>query len=577
MAKKGRRPPRRTPHRPPPRRTDRPGRERADFSDQPLLQTLRHALRSAEPVDLLMTVSSLLEATDPRTRDPFAGDEAGGASRTDLIESFLDASYAETTATLMVIRTLVPDELLGARIRRELAARPQPMPPWLRGLDQARIEPEVWFLTHVLGDGDDYLLGATLPSGDAISALVYVDHNMGTVVKDAFVVGVPLDELIARMRSTIDDDQSLTTEDPAGARAIVEQAIDLGARMYPPLTSDTWPACRPLVEWLLRALPAGGTVPERKSWSKRELAQLADDFFASRFGAGLDHPDERDLFESLTWFGTDYVTGDPLTWSPVTVEMLLADWFPRKVVGEPSYLAKLPELVRAYVRYCHDRLGIPPELTTETLNAVSQWEPEYQRLIRTDRPQGAHALLDRMLAERRGEDFDVVQLERAVGGRLQLQALDDRPLPDEPFEWAGIPEAARPQVEQMLEACDRCADELLDVEHRTAMRRFLSRAAVGDPKAFTRKALPARGAAAIAWVICQANESTDPYGPLTAQALIAWFGLKGSVAQRAEPLLRANGVNPHQMYEGMRLGTPDLLVARRRAALIAARDELLPR
>ncbi len=42
-----------------------------------------------------------------------------------------------------------------------------------------------------------------------------------------------------------------------------------------------------------------------------------------------------------------YATGDPWRWSPVTVEMLLADWFPRKVIAEPAYLAKLPDLVRS--------------------------------------------------------------------------------------------------------------------------------------------------------------------------------------------------------------------------------------
>ena len=32
------------------------------------------------------------------------------------------------------------------------------------------------------------------------------------------------------------------------------------------------------------------------------------------------------------------------------------------------------------------------------------------------------------------------------------------------------------------------------------------------------------------------------------QQLLAWFGVKGSVSPRAEPLLRANGVDPHRLY-----------------------------
>jgi len=71
------------------------------------------------------------------------------------------------------------------------------------GLDQARVEPDVWFMTHVLGDGDDYLVGVTLPSGHALSALVYVDHNLGTVVKDAFVIPEPLEDLAIKMGTLI--------------------------------------------------------------------------------------------------------------------------------------------------------------------------------------------------------------------------------------------------------------------------------------------------------------------------------------------------------------------------------------
>lgn len=543
---------------------------------------MRRALRSAEPLDLLAVVSGLLEVTDPRSRDPFAREEPR-ATLGDLVESFVGTSYAETTAALQVIRALVPDELMAARIGRELQTRRQPMPEWVTGLSQARVEPDVWLLTHVLGDGDDYLLGVRLPSGLSLSALVYLDHNLGTVVKDAFVVPEQLEDLTLKVGTAIDvPDQSLTRTDPATARAVIEEAIDHGSRMYPPLESESWPMCRPMVEWMLRQLPAGGSAAERKEWSEGETAAIVTDFFASPFGAPLDHPDERGLLDSLLWFGTDFATGDPFRWSPVTVEMLLDDWFPRKVVAEPSHLTKLPDLVRAFIRYAHDRQGIRAALTAETLAAVDHYEPGYQRAIRTARPQGPTALLAGMLDARTpyDEDDDISMgeimlegIDRKVGGRMQLMKLDDTPLPDEPFEWAGIADEIHPVIREVLEACDRCAELLLDVEHRTAMRRFLSRAAVADPGTFRRKASTTRAAAAVAWVICRANDTVGPYSSgLTVQDLLAWFGLKGSVSQRAEALLRANGVDPHRLYGSMDLGTPDLLTSQRRADIIETRD-----
>lgn len=321
-------------------------------------------------------VSGLLEVTDPRSHDPFARHEHR-ASLGDLVESFVGTSYAETTAALTAVRALVPDELVKARIGRELERRRHPMPAWLTALAHAQVEPDVWLLTHVLGDGDDYLFGVTLPSGHPLSALVYVDHNLGTVVKDAFLVPEPLEDLALKVGTTMDDpDQSLTRTDPATARAVVEAALEDGSRLYPPPTSDSWPMCRPLVEWMLRQLPSGGTAPERKEWSEEETAAIAADFFASRFGAPLDHDDERSLLDSVLWFGTGYGTGDPFRWSPVTVEILLDDWFPRKVVAEPSCLTKLPDVVRAFIRYCHERQGIRVALTVETLAAVDHHEPE---------------------------------------------------------------------------------------------------------------------------------------------------------------------------------------------------------
>ena len=60
-----------------------------------------------------------------------------------------------------------------------------------------------------------------------------------------------------------------------------------------------------------------------------------------------------------------YSTGHPYRWSTVRVEMLLTDWVPRKIVADAPYLAKLPDLLRAYIRYCHEREGIRADLTEE--------------------------------------------------------------------------------------------------------------------------------------------------------------------------------------------------------------------
>ncbi len=565
-----------------PRRPGRPpgGHDGGDASDQPLFASLRQSLRSSEPLDLLATVSGLLEVTDPRRRSPFAAEQLP-YTLDDLVDSFIDQSYAETTAALTAIRALTGNELLAARIGRELANRRQPMPEWLAGMDRAVVDPDVWFVTHVLGDGDNYLVGVTLPSGHCLSALIYVDHNMGTLVKDAFIVPQPLADLSRLMAENLDDvDQTMTLVDPATARAAVEDAIATGSMFLEQPESDSWPMCRPIVEWMLRMLPAGGAVAERTEWTDPECVAIAEAFLASPMAADLDD-DQRGLLEPLLWFGTDYGPGDPLRWSPVNVEILLVDWFPRKVHAPVDELSKLPDLLRAFVRYSHAERGIRSSLTAQTLASVDQWEPVFWAAIRTDGPSGMATLLAGMFGGAETDDWDfeaymIDSLAEEVGGPLQLMALDDDPLPDEPFAWAGIPDDIRPVVTEYLQACDRVADELFDVEHRTAMRRLLSRAAVGDPAIFRRRSSTARGAAAVAWLVTRANRSAGgDRGSVSVGDLIAAFGVTGSVSQRAEPLLRAIGVDPFEYREQPSLGTPDLLTSRTRAAIMGYRDALL--
>lgn len=550
-------------------------------ADLQLFQVLRTALRSGEPLDLLTVVSGLLEVTDPRSRDPFAPDEQR-AGLDDLVESFIGTPYAETTAGLMALRALVVNEVLAARIGRELEARRHPMPDWLSVLGRSRPTPDVWFLTHVLGDGDDYLLGVTLPSGEELSALVYVDHNMGTVVKDAFVVAEPPEDLAIKMGTLLDDpDQSLTRTDPALARAVIEAAIGTGSMLHPPLVSDSWPMCRPLVEWMLRMLPSDGVAPEAREWTELEQAEIADSFFASSYGAPLDSGDERDLLESVLWFGTSYATGDPFRWSVVTVEILLADWFPRKVIAEPAYLAKLPDLLRAYIRYCHDRNGIRADLTEETLAAVDRYEPAYLELIHSDRQRTMAGLAEALLGSERlehlsDEEIHLDYIADEVGGAETLMKLDAESLPDEEFDWTGIPVEIHPTVQAMLDECDACADAMLDAEHRTAMRRLLARAAANDPTLFRRRGSPVRGAAAVAWVICTANRTIGSYrSPMTGKDLLAHFGITGSVSDRAQSLIRAAGIDLRLTYGSLRVGSPGLLVSRRRRELVDERDRTL--
>lgn len=134
----------------------------------------------------------------------------------------------------------------------------------------------------------------------------------------------------------------------------------------------------------------------------------------------------------------------------------------------------------------------------------------------------------------------------------------------------------RPAVEAILEQCDGCADVLLDVEHRTAMRRFLAWAARTDPKVFARRGSPVCGAAAVAWVITTGNRTAGVWSAeMTAKDLLAHFGVTGSVFDRAGTLMRAAGLPTGGATSSVELGDPGLLLSARRRRLMQSCDKAL--
>ncbi|MCW2851747.1 MAG: hypothetical protein JWM84_1411 [Nocardioides sp.] len=533
-----------------------------------LSQLLKRALYADHPLALLELVSGLMASTLPR---PGAAHQEP-KPLDDLVGSFAAVDLATTTAALHVLAEFVPDELLTARIRRVLQTREQPMPAWLRELAATRVV-EVYESYEELDDGRNTIIDVRLDDGSALTAVIYIDHNIGTIVKDAFLLDRPSGEVRERFLE-LEPDVTISAIDPALARAKIERAIQLGAITLPHVESESWPGTRPLVEWLLRLLPDAVELPDWEPMPDHEQAAILDSFLRSPHGAPYaDSEAHLRLLDDLMWFGTGYGTCDPLRWTPVNVEVLLVDWFPRKVVADVEVLTLLPDLLRALVRYAHEARAILPGDRAATLASIGRWESEYQRLIRTDRPQGPAALARALLEN----DFDLDALiERdlldQVGGEEALDRLDDRPLPDEPFDPAGIPADIRPKILEMVALCDASADELFDDEHRTANRRLVRLLATSAPEYFRGRAAADTSAAAVAWMVARANDSLSSYGPVTAADLLATFGVE-SVSQRVRKFRDLMGLStPPPALGHIPLGRPELLVAEVRAGIIGDRD-----
>ncbi|HYH29186.1 MAG TPA: hypothetical protein VD903_02275, partial [Pseudonocardia sp.] len=276
-----------------------------------LLADITGALEAEHPVAFLGLASALLAALAPASPTPFAPEpDPETPSREEIVEGLFAVDALETSALLTAVAAFSGDELLRRRVHREVARRAHALPRWLAGLERAEPSGRTVEVVHVLRDGDNVLLGARLPGGADLTAVVYIDHNMGTVVKDAYVVPLGVDDLVEQMLAVADDPDTQARDlDPADARIRISEAIEHGAMTYPPLESEDWPACRPLVEWLTAMLPPGGRGEQRPDWDEAAVAALADRFFASSFGAAFDDEDGRHLLDSLLWFRTDYGFG----------------------------------------------------------------------------------------------------------------------------------------------------------------------------------------------------------------------------------------------------------------------------
>jgi hypothetical protein len=555
-------------------RVQRPAGGRGEPEE--FLTEVAERVASGDPLEFLGYVSTLLAGLDQRRHPLEPEPKQVQVTLPRLLNSFAEADLPETTALLAAFAELAPDELNRARARRALASRSDPLPNWLARLGETSVYRAVQS-SHVLGDGDNVMLGVTLP-GYELSMVIYIDHNLGTVVKDAFPVPEPIDELLADYRAIADDpDTSYDDLSLADARARADAAIELGTIMFPPFETDTWPGSRPLARWLLRTMPEGGTGYVHPEWNDAARKRLMKQFLGSDHGAAFTDDDQDFLLEQIVWFGTVYGTCDPLQVSPVVVELLLADRIPRKIVADPACLAKVPDLLRAYIRFCHAERGIRPSLTEETLAAVDAWEPEYQQIIGSPRPQGTNALLAAMGVPWEPESGGKSLLDRLaadVGGHDVLGTLDDTPLPDEEFRWDGVPDQLRDRVEAVLAACDRCSDELLGAEYKTACRRLLARAVPGMAKPLAGRGTPEGIAVGVLWVIGSGNERFGRYpGQLHIKDMATFLGVNQSAAaQRGAEVMRAAGIRQDRTYGWCHLGTPDLVVSARRRRIIELRD-----
>lgn len=438
-------------------------------------------LTESSPLPLLQFASGLIEATTPNPADGISGRGDPSPTAHELFASFGESGFPELIHLAKAGEVLHPGLLPGRRL--------DPLdnsPRWMAHIGDAQPN-EAWLHQHTLGDGENVLIGWQWPDGSAATLVAYIDHNMGTLVKDAFVVEESIGSLQATYERLLEPGMTVGPLDLADARARLDEALGTYGQTLDVPETETWPISRPLVQWISRLLPTGGTGYRRPDWPEDERQRLLDDFTRSPFGKipGLTTTQVTQLADPLVWFGCDYGPGDPLRWSPVAVEIVLVDWYPRKVLGlTATEYSRVADVLAGLVRYSHDVRDIPPDLTAETLDAIAYWRDENpdtnvdatHPILDLDDPAALATIVD---------DLEVNLIDLA-GGPDSYNTLNADPLEDVPFDWSAIQEDARSQTSETLRRLDTWAVELFDPEVQTIARAVLAAVVTTDRSTFKR-------------------------------------------------------------------------------------------
>jgi hypothetical protein len=359
----------------------RPQRRRPEAREPDILDTVRIALDSGLAWPLLDYASYLLDLVDERNVPLDQPPEEEGPTLEDLASTFLAVPRYESSALLAALAGLADDEFLRLRVRGEIAERGHELPEWLVALDAATAVDRAVLITEPLDDGYQVLIGATLRGGHDLTAVVFIDNNRNSAVTSAFVVPRPLADTAAEMQE-LAEDPDLTFGDlsPADARVHITEAIDEGDQFHPPLTSDTWPATRPLLEWMTSLLPSGGSGRPVAEWSDAKLDELADRFLTSSFGEAWRGRDMRSLVDEIFGIASTLASGDPARISPTGAEIVLLD-VARIVAAGHAEIDDAPAVLRDVIRFGHAERGLPADVTDEAVGVVDEFEAAYRERV----------------------------------------------------------------------------------------------------------------------------------------------------------------------------------------------------
>ena len=288
-----------------------------------------------------------------------------------------------------------------------------PLPEWTSRIGRARLASVAEMREDVFDDGRTYFIESERDDGTREVVGIYVDNNLGRSAKDIMLAGS-----IEEVRTTLADvprgvvaEVSVDDIDPAIAGRRLRAALNQTDRTIDPVIEEDYASLRALAHSRVRSLPGEDLDPEFEPTEPDRRDVLLEEFLASPEGDGIELGGEAaDVVETAIDYASDYSDGRALRWSPVVIELFMADWLPRKVIADDAYFAAVPEALAAWVRFAARKRDLPDEAVKLNLAAIEGNEREMLDALAN--PRGTSPS-DELLTALREADVDITD-ERAL-------------------------------------------------------------------------------------------------------------------------------------------------------------------
>ncbi len=230
-----------------------------------------------------------------------------------------------------------------------------------------------WIGSDVYRDREIVLAEFQHPGQPPHALTLLIDPNLGGLLKDV-IVSESADEMLAQWSG---EQLDVVFEEATGQQVAgrLSQGLD-AAELYASsgLVDKDVSSARALLTARLKALPVAAVEDEPEMDGDARSA-LVERFIASPEASDVIEPEL--VVRCAIDFKVDHGDGDPLRWSPELVTGFLLDWFPRKVTIIGETVDRVPDVLRAWVRFAGRQKGLGPHLVSATEHEIDACREQF--------------------------------------------------------------------------------------------------------------------------------------------------------------------------------------------------------